>query len=90
MNKTESTRVGFMQGLEALAENDKRIMMVSADSMLAMRASGFAEKFPEQFVEMGIAEQNAAATAAGLAIDGMIPFVSAPYATRGSFVFFLS
>ena len=82
MNKTESTRVGFMQGLEALAENDKRIMMVSADSMLAMRASGFAEKFPEQFVEMGIAEQNAAATAAGLAIDGMIPF----FATYAGFI----
>ncbi len=71
-----------MQGLEALAENDKRIMMVSADSMLAMRASGFAEKFPEQFVEMGIAEQNAAATAAGLAIDGMIPF----FATYAGFI----
>ena len=74
MNKTESTRIGFMQGLEALAEKDDRIMMVSADSMLAMRASGFAERFPEQFVEMGIAEQNAAATAAGWAIDGMIPY----------------
>ena len=82
MNKIESTRVGFMQGLEALAEKDDRIMMVSADSMLAMRATGFAEKFPDQFVEMGIAEQNAAATAAGLAIDGMIPF----FATYAGFI----
>ncbi len=81
-NKIESTRVGFMQGMDSLAANDKRIMLVSADSMLAMRASDFAAKFPEQFVEMGIAEQNAAATAAGLAIDGMIPF----FATYAGFI----
>jgi transketolase len=82
LNKTESTRIGFMQGLDTLATDDKRIMLVSADSMLAMRASDFAAKFPEQFVEMGIAEQNAAATAAGLAIDGMIPF----FATYAGFI----
>ena len=82
MNKIESTRVGFMQGLEELAEKDDRIMMVSADSMLVMRATNFAERFPEQFVEMGIAEQNAAATAAGLAIEGMIPY----FATYAGFI----
>ena len=82
MNKIESTRVGFMQGIETLAKADQRIMLVSADSMLAMRASDFATAYPDQFVEMGIAEQNAAATAAGLAIDGMIPF----FATYAGFI----
>ena len=82
MNKTESTRVGFMQGLEALAEKDKRIMFVSADSLLAMRATNFAEKFPDRYIEIGIAEQNAAATSAGLAIEGLIPY----FATYAGFI----
>ena len=82
MNKTESTRIGFMQGLETLAEKDDRIMFVCADSLLAMRATGFVEKYPDRYVEIGIAEQNAAATAAGLAIDGLIPF----FATYAGFI----
>ncbi len=71
-----------MQGLEALAEKDDRIMLVCADSLLAMRATGFVEKFPDRYVEVGIAEQNAAATSAGLAIEGLIPF----FATYAGFI----
>lgn len=82
MNKTESTRVGFMQGLDALAEKDERIMLVCADSLLAMRATEFVEKFPDRYIEVGIAEQNAAATAAGLAMDGLIPY----FATYAGFI----
>lgn len=82
MNKIESTRVGFMQGLDFLAEKDERIMLVCADSLLAMRASEFVEKFPDRYVEVGIAEQNAAATAAGLAADGLIPY----FATYAGFI----
>ena len=82
MNKTESTRIGFMQGLETLAAKDDRIMLVCADSLLAMRATDFVEKFPDRYVEVGIAEQNAAATSAGLAIEGMIPF----FATYAGFI----
>lgn len=74
MNKIENTRLAFMQGMEALAEKDDRIMLVCADSLLALRATNFVEKFPDRYVEVGIAEQNAAATAAGLAIEGLIPF----------------
>jgi transketolase len=71
-----------MEGLDALAEKDDRIMLVCADSLLAMRATGFVEKFPDRYVEVGIAEQNAAATAAGLALDGLIPF----FATYAGFI----
>jgi transketolase len=71
-----------MQGLETLAEKDDRIMLVCADSLLAMRATGFVEKYPDQYVEVGIAEQNAAATSAGLAIEGLIPF----FATYAGFI----
>jgi len=82
LNKIESIRVGFMQGLDALAEKDDRIMLVCADSLLAMRATGFVEKYPKQYVEIGIAEQNAAATSAGLALEGLIPF----FATYAGFI----
>lgn len=71
-----------MQGLESLAEKDERIIMVCADSLKAMRADPFYEKFPDRLVDVGIAEQNAAATAAGLAIGGMIPY----FATYAGFI----
>lgn len=82
MNNIESTRIGFMQGLETLAENDDRIMLVCADSLLAMRAIDFVKKFPDRYIEVGIAEQNAAAVSAGLAIEGLIPF----FATYAGFI----
>jgi transketolase len=78
----ESTRIGFMQGLDTLAEKDERIMLVCADSVLAMRATDFVEKYPDRYVEIGIAEQNAAATSAGLALEGLIPF----FATYAGFI----
>ncbi len=71
-----------MQGLETLAEKDDKVMLVCADSLLAMRATEFVEKYPDQYVEIGIAEQNAAATSAGLALEGMIPF----FATYAGFI----
>lgn len=71
-----------MQGLDFLAENDERIMLVCADSLLAMRATEFVEKYPDRYIEVGIAEQNAAATAAGLAADGLIPY----FATYAGFI----
>lgn len=80
--KLDSTRVGFMRGLEHLAETDPRIVMVCADSLKAMRADPYAAKFPERLIDVGIAEQNACATAAGLAIGGMIPF----FATYAGFI----
>lgn len=71
-----------MQGLEALTEKDDRVMLVCADSLLAMRATDYVEKYPDNYVEIGIAEQNAAATSAGLAIEGLIPF----FATYAGFI----
>ncbi len=71
-----------MQGLDALAEKDDKIMLVCADSLLAMRATEFVKKYPDQYVEVGIAEQNAAATSAGLALEGLTPF----FATYAGFI----
>jgi len=57
------------------AEKDKKIIVVSADSVLAGRLTPFREKYPERLIEAGIAEQSAVDIAAGLATTGMKPIV---------------
>lgn len=76
MSNYTGTREAFAAALMELAEEDSRYLAISSDSMKAMRLTGFAEKYPERFIEVGIAEQNAVACAAGLAASGLIPFVA--------------
>lgn len=71
----KSTREAVMKAIVEAAEQDSRIVMVSADSVLAARAVPFREKFPERLIEVGIAEQAAVDIAAGLATMGMLPIV---------------
>lgn len=71
----KSTREAAIKAIIEEAERDSRIVVISPDSMLAARAVPFKEKFPERFVEVGIAEQDAVDIAAGLAAGGMIPVV---------------
>lgn len=71
----KGTREAFAQAIIDLAAEDSRIMFVSPDSLKAMRATKFAELYPDEYVEVGISEQNAVDTAAGLASAGLIPFV---------------
>lgn len=82
MTVYKGTREAFAQALIDLAEKDNRVMFVSPDSLKAMRATKFAERFPDEYIEVGISEQNAVGTAAGLAAAGLIPFV----ATYGGFL----
>ena len=74
------TRDGYGKGLVAAGEKDERIVVLCADLTESTRSHWFAEKFPERFIEMGVAEQNMATVAAGLANYGKIPFISS-YAT---------
>lgn len=71
----KGTREAFAQALLDIAEENDKIMFVSPDSLKAMRATKFAEVHPDQYVEVGISEQNAVDTAAGLAAAGLTPFV---------------
>ena len=71
----KGTREAFAQALLDMAEENDKIMFVSPDSLKAMRATKFAEVHPNQYVEVGISEQNAVDTAAGLAAAGLMPFV---------------
>ncbi len=70
------TRLGYGEGIVALGEKDPNVVVLTADLSASTKASMFQEKFPERFIECGIAEQNMMGIAAGLAISGKIPFVS--------------
>lgn len=72
----KSTRDGFGQGLLEIAEKDERIVGLCADLTGSTKMDNFAKKFPERFVEVGVAEQNLASVASGMASMGKIPFIS--------------
>jgi len=77
----KKTREGFGRALVDLGEQDPRIVVLVGDLTESTMVSFFAEKFPDRFVQVGIAEQNMACVAAGLAAMGKIPF----FATYGAF-----
>jgi transketolase len=74
------TRAGYGEGLLQAGEKNKNVVALSADLTESTYAHLFAEKFPERFFQIGVAEQNMVAIAAGLGVTGKIPFVSS-YAT---------
>ncbi len=71
-----STRDGFGKGAVEAGKNDLRIVVLCADLAESTRAEWFQKEFPERFVEMGVAEQNMATVAAGMAAAGKIPFIT--------------
>lgn len=78
--KQEPTRDGFGRGLVEAGEKDERVVALCADLSESTRTLWFQEKFPERYIEMGVAEQNLATVASGLANYGKIPFITS-YAT---------
>ena len=70
------SRDGFGHGLVTLGKRNKNIVELCCDLTDSTRAGWFKEKFPERFIEAGIAEQNMMGVAAGLAMVGKVPFVS--------------
>ena len=70
------TRDGFGKGLVDAGEKDDRVVVLCADLAESTRSHWFKEKFPERYIELGVAEQNMATMAAGLANYGKIPFIS--------------
>lgn len=66
-------RTAFIETLLELAEQDERVWLLTGDLGFSVLES-FAKRFPERFVNMGIAEQNMTGVAAGLALEGKIVF----------------
>lgn len=73
-------RKGFGEGLLKAAEADKRVVGLCADLTESTHMLKFKEKFPGRFVEIGVAEQNLATVASGMAAMGKISFMTS-YAT---------
>lgn len=76
------TRMGFGKGLVEAGDKDKRVMALCCDLTESTQVHLFAQKYPDRYIEIGIAEQNMVCVAAGLALQGKVPFV-ASYATFG-------
>lgn len=68
----------FSETLQKLAETDRDIIVVTSDSRGSGKLVPFAERFPEQIIEIGIAEQNLVGVAAGIASAGKKVFAVSP------------
>ena len=69
-------RDGYGKALVELGEENKDVVVLTGDLSESTRVQWFQEKFPDRFFEVGVAEQNMVGLAAGLALNGKIPFVS--------------
>lgn len=70
------TRDGYGRGLVEAGEKNENVVVLCADLTESTRSHWFAEKFPKRFVQMGVAEQNMATVASGMAAAGKIVFIS--------------
>lgn len=70
------TRDGYGKGIVRAGEKDQRVVVLCADLAESTRSHWFKEKYPERFIEVGVAEQNMATVAAGMANYGKISFIS--------------
>lgn len=70
------TRDGFGKGVLEAGEKDERVVVLCADLAESTRADWFQKKFPNRYIEIGVAEQNLANVASGLANYGKIPFIT--------------
>jgi len=69
-------REGFGQGLVIAADSNKNIVGLCADLTDSTKMNLFKNKYPDRFIQVGIAEQNLASVASGMAAMGKIPFIT--------------
>lgn len=67
------SRLGFGEGLREAGQKNNKVVVLGADITGSVNADLFKEAFPKRFFSFGIAEQNAAAVCAGMALSGLIP-----------------
>lgn len=72
----KAIRDGYGLGLLQAGEENPNVVALCADLIESTRTEAFAKKYPERFVEMGVAEQNMASVAAGMSLMGKIPYIS--------------
>jgi transketolase len=71
-----ATRDGFGKALLELGETNDKVVVLCADLAESTRVLAFKEKYPDRYIEIGVAEQNLATIASGLANYGKIPFIT--------------
>lgn len=69
-------REGFGEGIILAGENDPNVVLLTADLTDSTYSGDFAKKYPNRFYNVGVAEQNMVAIAAGLGVSGKIPFTT--------------
>ena len=74
--KTNSIRKAFGKTLAEIGDYNEKFVVMDADLACSTQTKIFGDKFPNRFFDCGIAEQDMAATAAGLASEGKIPFIA--------------
>jgi transketolase len=72
-----ATRDGFGEGVVEAGRDNEQVVVLSADVSDSVKLTEFKKLFPERYVEVGVAEQNMAAIASGLANYGKVPFIAA-------------
>ena len=72
----EAIRTGFGKGLAAAGEREPRVVALCGDLTESAQVDEFRKRFPARFVELGVAEQNMASVASGMAAMGKIPFIT--------------
>lgn len=73
---SKASREGFGDAITIIGEKNKDIVVLNADLPDSLKVKAFASKFPNQYLQVGVAEQNMAGIAHGLAHYGKIPFIT--------------
>lgn len=76
MSKTIAIRDAFGEALKKLGEQNEKVVALEADVGGSSKSIVFGKAFPERYFNVGIAELNMTAMAAGFALNGLIPFVN--------------
>ena len=83
LGKLVATRDGFGDEIVEIGRENKDVYVIDVDIGKSCKTGKFSKALPEQYINVGIAEQNGAGVAAGMATTGKIPFV-VTYAVFGS------
>lgn len=84
MYENKEMRQVLAEVLDKLMEKNEKIVVIDSDLARANGTLPLRDKYPERAFDVGVAEQNMAATAAGMAAYGFVPFIGSftPFATR--------
>ena len=74
--ETKRTRQGYADGLMELARENQRLVVLDCDVSKATQTCDFQRLFPQRFFNCGVQEANMMSVAAGLALEGFIPFAT--------------